>query len=266
MRQWGAVGFTVGIAAILTACSSSAPKPGSPSFSPRSSARPTSAASALPTLAPPALNDFPDADTPIGSPDLPATLRGIWQAYDVTLVPGRAVVSNAPPLPTVRNATNGAVSDTDVQLWVAAEMRTNQYIQWMAANDQTQFNRHLRSDAFLAGPIGQALARGERVTLPACDLYAASVAVVVVDQSIRDLLARRGESTTATDALVMRYAGPCAVTGANGEVLLSIPPEGGVTVETGAIRHDPVLGDIWYSDAGAECRAGASPPLCQAAS
>lgn len=249
------------LAVAATSCSSAPAHPPTPTPV-RPSAAMTSLPTGSPTLAPPALQDFPAEDTPINSASLSAELRATWTAYDVTIVPGRGIFSASPPSPLVRNRTGGAVSDSDAALWVSAEMRTNQYIGWMAANDQPMFNRHLRSDVFLAGPIGQALHRGEKVTAPPCDLYAATVAVVPVDDAVRALIAQRGETTNAAYALVMRFTGPCAVTGDHGEVLVSIPANGGVTIETGAVRNDPVLGEIWYSDAGAECPASGAPAVC----
>jgi len=227
-------------------------------------------------LRPPDWSLFPDKDTPIAS--APASIAAAWAGYGVTAVPGRHVLDGVQATPPVRNLTEGAVSDEEAQLWAAGEMRTEGYVGWMEANGQPGFNVHLRTDAFLAGPIGQALRAREQVTNPNCDLYPTAIALVTIDSSIQSFFASRGLHSASKYALVMTYTpgnDPCVVTAMatpgqtpgptpSPQPLFSVPPQGGTEIEGGALRADDLLGDIWVSDSAGDCRSGQMPSACDA--
>lgn len=249
-------------------CSSGSPA-GKGSPHPRVSGSASASVSfAAAQLRPPDWNLFPETDTPAIS--APAAIAGAWAGYGVTLIPGRHVLDGVPATPPVRNLTNGAVSDADAELWAGAEMRTEAYVGWMEANGQPGFNSRLRADTFLAGPIGQAVRANQHVNDPACDLYPTAIAVVPVDASLDSFFASRGLHTTAHFALVMTFTTgiqPCVVTEGTGQgtkVLFTVPPGGGTGIEGGLLQHDSLLGDIWHSDAGGECRPGQMPAACEA--
>jgi hypothetical protein len=254
------------LSAIL-GCSGGSPV-GTPSPHPSSAHTPKQSAATVPALQPPDWSLFPDQDTPIAS--APAPLVAAWTPYGVTVIPGRHVLDGVPPTPPVRNVTGGAVSDADAQRWAAAEMRTDGYVGWMEANGQPGFNDHLRTHAFLAGPIGASVLAQHHVMNPPCDLFPTAIAVVPVDAAIQSFFGSRGLETKASFALVMTYsrgADVCVVTettSSGPHVLASVPAGGGTGIEGGSLRHDTLLGDLWFSDSAGDCRAGQMPAACEA--
>lgn len=255
--------------AAIVGCSGSSPV-GTPSPHPSSARTPNASASgtAMPVLRPPDWSLFPDQDTPIAS--APAALVAAWTPYGLSVIPGRHVLDGVPATPPVRNLTGGAVTDADVQRWAAAELRTDGYVGWMEANGQPGFNDHLRARAFLAGPIGAAVLAQHHVTNPPCDLFPTAIAVVSVDAAIQSFFGSRGLQTKASFALVMTYspgADACVVTeptSTGPHFLASVPAGGGTGIEGGSLRHDALLGDIWFSDSAGDCRAGEMPSACEA--
>jgi hypothetical protein len=214
---------------------------------------------------------FPEHDTP-DNKDAPPDLRAAWRGYGVTLIPSRHVLDDVPQAPPVRNLTNGAVCDSDAQALLQADFRVDGYVGWLGENVQLGFNPHLRTDAYLApgNKVGDALRAGHQVIDPPCDRYAVRAALIPVDDTLRTFFwAHQRQTTTSSYALVEYFSSPlpCVVveiTPTGPMELIPLPVEGTIVIETGGMRGDRVLGDIWFTDAVGSCRPGATLPVCQA--
>jgi DNA-binding XRE family transcriptional regulator len=202
---------------------------------------------------------LPDQDTPIEA--AAPWLQSLWRQYDVTQIPGRRVAESIPVPPPVRNLTLGAVCDRDAQLWLRADYRSSAYFGWLTANRQVGLDRHLHEDVFLTGKVGEEVRAGDQVIYDPCYLYAARAALVPVDDQLQHLLmADQQPTTTARYALVEYLAAPCSTTdiapGKPARRDVSTKPE--TIIEPGVLRNDPLLGDIWYSEALYVCPSPAS--------
>jgi hypothetical protein len=202
---------------------------------------------------------FPAQDTPLAQ--APAQLQQVWTPYDVTVIPSRHVLDGMPAPPTVINMTNGALSNADAQALAWAEYRENALLGWLEARVQPGLNDHLREHGLFTGIIGNTVRAGTSVNNPPCDLYAAKMAVVPIDASIRAFEAGKGYTVTAQYAIVDLYTGGCTVTTATGQSLFS-DQSNTIDIETGAIRHDDVLGDFFYAESGRDCNTSTEIPAC----
>jgi hypothetical protein len=203
---------------------------------------------------------FPGQDTPLAQ--APAQLQQVWTPYDVTVIPSRHVLDNMPTPPTVINMTNGLLSDADAQALAGAEYRENAFIGWMEKAVQPGLNNHVRVAGLFTGVVGNAVRAGQSVNDPPCDLYAAKIAVVPVDQAIRAFEGAKGYTVSSAVALVELFQGPCPTTTASGTTLYSYQQL--VNVETGSTRHDDVLGDIFVADGGRNCTIASQIAACGA--
>ncbi len=252
--HWAAVVALLAMA--LAGCGS----PSSPSIRPTTPANPSPPGVATnfrylnPSL-------YPAQDTQLAQAS--AQLQAVWTPYDVTVIPGQHVLDGMPTPPKVLNLTNGALSDAAAQALAWAEYRENAFIGWLEAKVQPGLNDHLRVRGLFNGIVGNTVRAGTSVDDPTCDLYAASMAVIPVDESIRAFEAGKGYSVTSTYALVDKYVGPnCATRTASGQTIYAYPSA--ISVETGTIRHDDVLGDIFFAESGRVCVTGTQIPACGA--
>lgn len=204
---------------------------------------------------------FPETDTPLAQAS--AELKAVWTPYDVTLIPSRHVLDNMPTPPKVINKTNGGLSDADAEALAWAEYRENAFIGWMEANVQPGLNGHLRVDGLFAGATGNAARGGTAVNDPPCDLFAQEIAVVPATSDVVQFEAGKGYQVTAPYALVDMYQGNCTVKTAGGQTLF-VNASPSVDVEVGSIRHDDVLGDVFFSEGGRPCDPGATLLACGA--
>jgi hypothetical protein len=166
-----------------------------------------------------------------------------------------------PDPPTVINMTNGRLSDADAQAMASAEYRENAFLGWLELHTQPGLNNHIRSAGLFTGVIGNAVRSGKSVTNPPCGLYAQGIAVVSVDATVAQFEGGKGYPVTSSFALVDKYAAPCTVAVTGGAVLFSASSPV-VIVETGAVRHDDVLGEVFLAESGRDCELNAAIAAC----
>lgn len=243
------------VAGVVAGCGS----PVSPTATPRTAAPTPSAVATNYRYLNPEL--YPEQDTPIAQAS--ARLQAVWTPYDVTVIPGRHLLDSMPSPPHVLNMTNGGLSDADAEALAWAEYRENAFVGWLEAHTQPGLNDHVRVHGLFNGVLGNTVRAGTSVIDPRCDLYAARMAVVPVDPSVGAFEAGKGYTVSAPYALVDLYPAGCAITTAGGQTLFS-EQSNTVAVETGAIRHDDVLGDIFYAESGRDCAASTQIPACGA--
>ena len=121
-RRAGTLLGVLGVAVLaLGGCSPTAPltSPGKPSGS---LTIPTPATAAVGATTVPNPSDWPDQDTPIGQASV--QLQMVWDPYGVTVIPSRHVFDAIPPVPTVLDKTNGALTQSQVQQMGLALYRT----------------------------------------------------------------------------------------------------------------------------------------------
>jgi hypothetical protein len=239
----------------LAACGS----PSSPSIRSTPSASPSPSAVGTnyrylnPTL-------YPARDTPMTQAS--AQLQAVWTAYDVTVIPGQHILDGMPAPPKVLNLTSGKLSDADAEALAWSEYRENAFLGWLEAKVQPGLNDHLRAHGLFNGVIGNAVRAGQAVTNPACGLFATQIAVITVDQTVVAFEGGKGYAVTSQFALVDRYKAPCAVSTAGGALFTASADV--VIVETGSVRHDAVLGDVYFAESGRDCQPGAAISACGA--
>ena len=201
--------------------------------------------------------------TPIDK--VPAACAALWEPYQVTMVPPADILQqeHVPSAPPVKNMTNGAVSEAEAQHWADASNWGSGWYQWAAANDQPQLLPHLAGPALIGPPEEPALEQGARLSLPACAIYPQTNTLYPVLADGKAYFARKGLPADDDFVLVATFNGPCAATATypDGHTQ-SIPMTSGPVIGfvPGALRRDPVLGDIWYTDAGGSCADPAGPP------
>jgi hypothetical protein len=171
---------------------------------------------------------------------------------------------HVPPAPHVVNMTNGAVSQADAQHWADADNWGSGWFKWAEQHGQPYLVRRLGGPAVTSTVEMQALSQGATIEQPECNLYPRAVALFPVGADGKAYFA--GKGLPADDAYVLvdtLATGPCAaiVRYPDGrettlpETLSPVP-----AFAPGELRHDPVLGDIWYSDAGGNCGDPTGPP------
>jgi len=164
----------------------------------------------------------------------------------------------------VRNMTNGAVSDATAQLWANANNRDSGWYQWADAQDQPRFLLRLGGAAVVANATEQeVLSSGGYILQPACNLYPENWQLFKVGSDGEAYFARKHLPADDAFVFVAVYRGPCAET--------LVYPDGHRTDLTdftsptigfipGRFLQDPVLGPIWFPDAGGNCSDPAGPP------
>jgi hypothetical protein len=134
------IGVAFGVGAIsvaLGACggvaSSSTPRTAI-SVPPGATIQPGASVSATPT----GIGLYPAVDTPVAS--APSAMAYAWLQLSINkTIPGSAIFSKAPAMPTVINKTNGAVSAADAQAIESALWREETLLQWAEAHDERGF-------------------------------------------------------------------------------------------------------------------------------
>lgn len=170
---------------------------------------------------------------------------------------------HVPAAPTVKNMTNGAVSQADAQHWADASNWDSGWDKWAQANDQPFLLSRLAGPAVISKAEVQALQQGATINQPDCNLYPTSVELFTVGPDGDAYFTREGVPADMAYVMVAVYAGPCypVATFADGHQQtmpgLSAPE---TVFVPGKLEHDPLLGDIWYSDAGGNCNDTAGPP------
>lgn len=233
---------------------------GSPSPSRTASPTPTATPTPRPSAATGACASV-TTTTPIEQ--VPAACAALWAPYGVTKVPPANLTDSTPVPPTVINGTNGAVSDADARALALAANTTGVWLRWSEANSQYQLTRHIESAQVVNASIEQLLRQGTKVVDPDCDLFADKYEVFAMSPEGSAFFQSFGQATDH-DAVVLveYYPGPCAIeeqpSGGSLRTLVATP-SAVVSVATGSVHHDPVLGAIWFADGAAFCSSRGAP-------
>jgi len=227
------------------------------------SSTPSTTSSAVATVTPRPVqipSTFPAHDTPIDQ--APAALAAKWRPYGVRVIPGREVFAHVPTT-ELTPASNQVPNAREI---LDANTRTNALIGWAEAHQETTLLTHLQSAALNTGPIFAALGSGPVID-PPCDLYFSSAFAVPLDPAVVVYLKREKGNDVHGAQAVLAYTGNAA--GVDCAVTLAAPgaspsPIGRVGqgqrgFDAGEIRHDHVLGTLWWDEGGAGCDTG-SPP------
>jgi hypothetical protein len=194
-----------------------------------------------------------------------AACQAVWWSYGVTAVPptNEPALERVPAAPTVANMTRGAVSNAAAQRWANASNRDSGWWQWAQAHDQLFVLRHLVGPSMIPATEVEALQNGGTVEQPACNLYPISWKLFAVGADGKAYFARRHLQTDAAYVFVVVYTGPCSETlrDSLGHPSTLVDFTENTTVfSPGVLRADPVLGDIWFADAGGNCQDPSGPP------
>ena len=168
-----------------------------------------------------------------------------------------------PAAPKVVNMTYGAVSQADAQHWADANNWSSGWYRWAEANTQPALLRRLAGAAVVNPVEEQALAQGARINDPDCSLFPISLSLFSIGADGKAYFARKRLPTDTSYVFVAAFAGPCVTTATypDGHTQ-SIPQTSAPTIGfiPGDLRHDELLGDIWYTDAGGSCSDTEGPP------
>jgi hypothetical protein len=193
------------------------------------------------------------------------TCQQRWLPYGVTEVPpsNELALEHVPAAPTVANMTGGAVSDATAQHWADASNRDSGWWQWAQGHDQLFVLRHLVGPSLIPAAEVEALQTGGSVEQPACNLYPLSWKLFPVGADGRAYFARKNLPIDDQYVFVVVYSGPCSETlrSSSGAPTTIVDFTEDTTVfSPGVLRGDPVLGDIWFADAGGNCQDPMGPP------
>ena len=159
--------------------------------------------------------------------------------------------------------TNGAVSQADAQRWADANDWDSGWAKWAEANAQPALLPYLSGPALISPTEEQALAVGATIDQPDCNLYPTSEKLFPTGADGQAYFARKGLPANDSYVLVAVYAGPCTAvaTYPDGHTqTISELTAPSTAFLPGSLRHDPLLGDIWYADAGGNCSDPLGPP------
>jgi len=196
---------------------------------------------------------------------VPTACELLWEPTNDTLVPPVDILQqeHVPPAPPVKNMTNGAVSQADAQHWADASNWASGWGKWAEANDQPFLLTRLSGPALVPTADVQALEQGATISEPDCNLYPTSVALYTVGADGDAYFTRKGLPADDAYVIVEGFMGPCypVATYADGH-MQTLPglATSGIAFEPGKLQHDPLLGDIWYADAGGNCTDPVGPP------
>lgn len=242
---------------LMSACSGGGTTPtarASQSASASASASPSTVATACASV---------HTTTPITK--VPTACELLWEPTHVTLVPPVNILEQeqVPPAPPVKNMTNGAVSQADAQHWADAANWESGWDKWAEANGQSFLLTRLTGPALVSTADVQAMEQGATIEQPPCDLYPTSYALFPVGADGDAYFTRKGLPADMAYVLVAVYTGPChpVATYPDGhQQTLPGLEKTSTGFVPGKLQHDPLLGDIWYADAGGNCDDPVGPP------
>jgi hypothetical protein len=201
--------------------------------------------------------------TPIQN--VPAACADLWAPYQVTVVPPPGILQqeHVPAAPKVVNMTAGAVSDADAQHWADASNSQSGWLQWAEANDQPGFLIHVAGPDVINVMEQHALSQGATIAQPSCNLFPVDNKLYPVGSNGNAYFSRKGLPTDNQYVLVATFKGPCSATATFPDGKTTSIQESAQTAVVfipGTLRHEPNLGDIWYSDGGGSCNDPDGPP------
>lgn len=159
--------------------------------------------------------------------------------------------------------TAGAVSQMDAQHWADANSRASGWYRWAEANGQRFLLPKLAGPQLINPVEEQALEQGATIADPDCSLFPGSISLYPVGADGKAYFARKSLPADEDWVFVVPFTAPCAITATfpDGHTQsISQLSEPAVGFIPGQLRHDPLLGDIWYTDAGGNCNDPAGPP------
>ena len=244
-----------GFCLLLSACSGSAAT-ATPSRAPMT---PSSSASSNVATACASVH----TTTPIDK--VPPACAALWRPYLVTMVPppDELQQERLPATPNVTNMTNGAVSQTDAQHWADANSKASGWYKWAEANGQRFLLPKLAGPALISSVEEQALEQGATIADPDCSLFPGALTLYPVGADGKAYFGRKNLPTDANFVFVASYTGPCVITAKfpdGHSQTISELSQSELGFIPGEFRHDQLLGDIWYTDAGGNCNDPAGPP------
>ena len=170
---------------------------------------------------------------------------------------------HVPAVPHVLNMTNGAVSQADAQYWADANFWGSGWVKWAEANDQPYLLPRLVGPALISPTEESALEQGARITLPDCAIFPVANTLYPVLADGKAYFSSKNLPSDDNYVLVVTFNGPCAATATYPDGHTQSIPEGSGPARgfvPGVLRHDTLLGDFWYTDAGGSCSDPAGPP------
>ena len=196
---------------------------------------------------------------------VPTACELLWEPTHDTLVPPVNILQQeqVPPAPPVKNMTNGAVSQADAQHWADAANWDSGWGKWAEANDQPFLLSRLTGPALVPTADVQALQQGATIEQPACNLYPTSYALFPVGAAGGAYFTRKRLPADMAFVFVVVFTGPCYPVAKYPDGHQQQLPGLATTMtgfEPGKLEHDPLVGDIWYADAGGNCDDPAGPP------
>jgi len=241
---------------VLTGCNSSTPT-ASPSRAKSTSPSASTTSGACASV---------HVTTPIDQ--VPAACAALWSPYQVTKVPPPDILQqeHVPPAPPVRNLTSGAVSDATAQHWADANNFDSGWFKWAEANGQLAFLPHIAGPDVILPAERSALEMGATIAQPDCNLWPANMKLLPIGGDGNAYFARKGLPTDNPYVLIdeIQLTQPCVAIATYPDGEHSPIPELQQTSTVfvpGRLMSDPVLGDIWLSDAGGSCSDLAGPPV-----
>jgi hypothetical protein len=258
---------------VLGACGAAGP---ASTISPTTTSTPTAStrpiASATP--APTGTGLYPRVDTAVAS--APSAMGFAWLNLAINkTIPGSDIFSKAPPMPTVINKTNGALSAVDAQAIEAALWRETTLLQWAQAHDESGFmiNTLLgtQESNFLLPDDQAALAEGGTVTDPNCDVFPVSVTVWPHTAGVDAWLTDANQQTAAPVVVMVPFnEANCRLTitvhGKTSTEVADLQDSHGVdpVLWVGEIVDDPTVGPYFKVEASTSClRPKAVPTMCR---
>ena len=188
--------------------------------------------------------------------DVPPQCAAEWARYAVTMVPPAHLTDTTPRAPDVVNETRGAVSDADAQAWALAANASSTWYRWADAHGQVSLLGRLQSLRLYSGVELQALAEGDVVTLPDCDIFPSAYTLFPMDAGAARFFRGLGEDPRGGYVLAADFPGPCVVsarTPAGQARTLAVYPSAGRSLFAGHLRQDPLLGAVWFVDGAGTC-------------
>ncbi len=243
-------GFRCGVVATLTvllvsSCGSPTPTPSARrSPTPTPATRPSAAAGPCASVT---------TTTAIG--DVPAACAALWAPYGVTKVPPANLTDSTPSPPPVVNGTNGAVSDADAQAWALAANRAAVWYRWAEANIQPTCCHVWACRRSILRRKSPRIRCGERVDLqPDCALFPHQIRCFRLSRSGAASSASSARTSQQASFVAARLSWAHARSRATARTAirstLVLPRQPGSTFFAGDVRHDPLLGTIWFGNGG----------------
>jgi hypothetical protein len=250
-RLRGGLGATVAVLAV-TSC-------GTPAPSPTVTARSTTTALPRPSAA---AGPCASVTTTTAIDQVPAACATLWAPYGVTKVPPANLTDSTPPPPAVVNATNGAVSDADARAWAVAANRGAVWYRWAERFGQVPLLAHLVTQGLIPASELAALSQGAEIDEPDCSSFGTRHAFFPIGTDGPAFFSGLGQRTSAQFVLAETYPAPCQISAKYPDgrvVVLFSYSTSGTTVSGGSLRHELILGDIWCSEAAADCTTQHGP-------